>query len=76
MFGDDLKLLLNGLVQHFNLLFQHPHCQVLHNVKSGPGEGLQGFIAVIVHVDLPANPAEAELKSINLKLIIRGRCSK
>ena len=24
--GDDLKLLLNGLVQHFNLLFQCPHC--------------------------------------------------
>ena len=159
--GDDLKLLLNGLVQHFNLLFQCPHCgnrnghrlvyravyrnrqaigvsgsgldgpcfcrwvcevapgfinepgqfiqisvgqlvhrfkplhegdgggagignvlvlghagaleeqvigevlllprQVLHNVKSGPGEGLQGFIAVIVHVDLLADPAEAEM---------------
>ena len=159
--GDDLELLLNGLVQHFDLLFQCPHCgdrnshrliyrmiysnrqaigisgrgldglcfcrwvcevapcfinesgqfiqisagqlvhrfkslhegdgggagvgnvlilghagaleeqvigevlllprQVLHYVKSGPGEGLQGFVAVIVHVDLLADPAEAEM---------------
>ena len=35
--------------------------QILHNVKFGPGEGLRGFIAVIVHVGILADPAEAEM---------------
>jgi len=36
-------------------------CQALHNIKSGSGEGFQGFIAVIVHVGLLVNPAEPEM---------------
>ena len=36
-------------------------CQVLYDIKSGPGEGLQGFIAIVVHVDLLADPAETEM---------------
>ena len=35
--------------------------QVLDHIKSGSGKGLQGLVAVIVHVDLPGNSAEAEM---------------
>ena len=33
----------------------------MNDIKSGSGKGLQRFVAVIVHVDLLANPAETEM---------------
>lgn len=36
-------------------------CQGLDNAKSGSGERLQGFVAVIVHIDLPVHPSESEM---------------
>ena len=33
----------------------------MDDIKSGSGKGLQGFVAVIVHVDLPVDSAETEM---------------
>lgn len=35
--------------------------QAKNGVKSGPGQRLQGFIAVVIHVDLRSNSAESEM---------------
>src|SRR5699024_8956175 len=35
--------------------------QILNDIKSGSGKGLQGFVAIIVHVDLPVDSAETEM---------------
>jgi hypothetical protein len=36
-------------------------CKVLNSEESGSGKSLQGFVAVIVHVDLLADASETEL---------------
>ena len=61
--GNDLKLLRNARAFQKQIVckpFLFP-CKVLNSEESGSGKGLQGFVAVIVRVDLLADASKTKL---------------